>query len=811
MVCFQEFFRLFPQKKRFYFLWPLQGFVPYFPWASLAKNLTGFSGSSGFLLLREDAQGPWGVKGCLVTDGRYKLQAQEELRNFFKSSLDKHGPFSLREGSWTIKDILSSIEYLESLGPQNLEQPKIIMSQKAPSVFMAQGLEKQYECQWLSAHEENMLLTYNESLSPWFQISKKDSSKVPLFLHRTFSFQELCTMIWPHGPLGPSTSLFSRESQETPKKPSGAMIILEKSWDISWLLGLRCHRKNSHWYVSQHDNQDSSMKNHQNSSKPHEFFFQRELWAMDFNQKDSLGYKNEKKQGIQYQNNCDAPVVEKNAPFNEKHSKKLPEFQGENPSKQTWPFHHKDLEIPLQEDPLCALVACLLYHQDTWQCLLYCPTKDFSQRDMEEVLKTAHYHCLGPQDVKFFDTPQDFFQSLEEIQKNHNYPLVFDPQNFSMDLYKNLQKTPNTSIPKEGLLRTLQERRSKKTPQEIQGMCWANKMDSLCITRFLYWLLHRADLSQETEFSLAQRLESYRRYSGKYGYYGQSFSTISASGSNSAFIHYKTSKNTTNVPLNSGPYLLDAGGHYCSFSRSLYGTSDISRSLWLSVGPQEASKNIPQKYKEWYTRVLRGHINGVLGYFPQNTPGAVLDGLARKPLWTKGKTYTHATSHGVGCYGPVHEFPPTLSPRSLGDLQENMILSHEPGYYEDQWGGIRLENLFCVKSIDSIPEDFSCIFSLGPKEKNPSSGVHFEKNFKDLIRDPLEFKKSENSSLWLYLEPITYVPFFLDAVIFRDLSPEEIQWLHWYYLTLLDILGDSLNPEEYQWISQDLQKLSTLM
>jgi Xaa-Pro aminopeptidase len=59
------------------------------------------------------------------------------------------------------------------------------------------------------------------------------------------------------------------------------------------------------------------------------------------------------------------------------------------------------------------------------------------------------------------------------------------------------------------------------------------------------------------------------------------------------------------------------------------------------------------------------------------------------------------TGHGVGAALNVHEGPQSVSARfgNMTGLQPGMIISNEPGYYEDRAFGIRIEVLvifFCL-------------------------------------------------------------------------------------------------------------------
>ncbi len=51
------------------------------------------------------------------------------------------------------------------------------------------------------------------------------------------------------------------------------------------------------------------------------------------------------------------------------------------------------------------------------------------------------------------------------------------------------------------------------------------------------------------------------------------------------------------------------------------------------------------------------------------------------------------TGHGVGAALNVHEGPQSVSARygNMTGLQAGMVISNEPGYYEDRAFGIRIE------------------------------------------------------------------------------------------------------------------------
>eukprot|EP00741_Cyanophora_paradoxa_P004877 tig00000841_g4732.t1 len=107
-----------------------------------------------------------------------------------------------------------------------------------------------------------------------------------------------------------------------------------------------------------------------------------------------------------------------------------------------------------------------------------------------------------------------------------------------------------------------------------------------------------------------------------------------------------------------------------------------------------------------FTRVLRGHIALASAVFPAGATGQALDVLARAPLWSVGLDYRHGTGHGVGAFLNVHEGPQSISQKPIDvPLRRGMVVSNEPGYYEDGAFGIRIENLMVVKDART-PHNF---------------------------------------------------------------------------------------------------------
>ena len=74
----------------------------------------------------------------------------------------------------------------------------------------------------------------------------------------------------------------------------------------------------------------------------------------------------------------------------------------------------------------------------------------------------------------------------------------------------------------------------------------------------------------------------------------------------------------------------------------------------------------------------------------------MIDKKARSSLKSVNLDYGHGTGHGVGFFSNVHEGPQAISKFNSVELKEGMIVSNEPGYYEEGKFGIRIENLIYV-------------------------------------------------------------------------------------------------------------------
>jgi len=222
--------------------------------------------------------------------------------------------------------------------------------------------------------------------------------------------------------------------------------------------------------------------------------------------------------------------------------------------------------------------------------------------------------------------------------------------------------------------------KSVKNPTEIKNMRKSHIFDGVALTKFLFWLKQNINKKKITELDAKFKLEKFRKENKNYLF--PSFNTISSSGPNGAIIHYKATPKSNRLIKKTDIFLCDSGGQY------KYGTTDVTRTICFSK-PEKRIKDI-------FTLVLKGHIAVATFKLNKNTTGEKIDRVARDPLKRKGKDYAHGTGHGVGYFLNVHEGLHSISKFSKVKFSEGMVVSNEPGYYEKNKFGIRIENLLFV-------------------------------------------------------------------------------------------------------------------
>ncbi len=219
--------------------------------------------------------------------------------------------------------------------------------------------------------------------------------------------------------------------------------------------------------------------------------------------------------------------------------------------------------------------------------------------------------------------------------------------------------------------------KSVKTNDEIEHYKEAFRRTDLAVKAIGDYIENNDNIS---ELDIAEQLEKeFKRYGAK----SLSFKSIVAKDKNSALAHY--SKCSKDEILKDGSLvLIDCGAYY---EQGL--ATDITR-VFVKGTPSELQRRV-------YTTVLKMFLNA----FNSNLKtGYEIDNLVRK-IYSEneidGFVFNHGLGHGIGV--SVHEYPPNLSKNEMAKVQikDNMCFTIEPGLYNENYFGVRLENSCYMK------------------------------------------------------------------------------------------------------------------
>ncbi|WP_110953179.1 M24 family metallopeptidase [Anaerosinus massiliensis] len=180
-----------------------------------------------------------------------------------------------------------------------------------------------------------------------------------------------------------------------------------------------------------------------------------------------------------------------------------------------------------------------------------------------------------------------------------------------------------------------------------------------------------------SEIMIAAELEMRMR---KLGSSKPAFDTIVASGHRGSLPHGLA---TDKILAEGELVTMDFGAVYEGYH------SDITRTVCVGKANN--------RQREIYRIVLESQLLGVKSV-KAGKSGKEVDTIVRRFIMEAGygKFFGHGLGHGVGL--AIHELP-RLSPSSSSDqLEENMIVTVEPGIYIPEFGGVRIEDTVVVTS-----------------------------------------------------------------------------------------------------------------
>ena len=285
-----------------------------------------------------------------------------------------------------------------------------------------------------------------------------------------------------------------------------------------------------------------------------------------------------------------------------------------------------------------------------------------------------------------------------------------------------------------------------KNPVELANIRECHVRDGVAVVRFqmdLEKAIAEGKILHETD--IEKMLQ--KRRAEMPGYFEDSFDTIAAYGPNAAMMHYHAEGEVDSVIEPRGFLLVDNGGQYDC------GTTDITRTY--PVGP------LTENERKYYTWTLQSHIDIARAVFLDYCTGFALDSFARGPLWAHKINYRCGTGHGVGYISSVHEGPQSLRPQNPIVFKEGMTITDEPGVYETDEVGIRIEN------------ELECV------DAGTNQYGH-----------------------WLKFEPLTLVPISTEPVLVDELSRDQINWLNDYHAHVYEMLSPRLNEDEKVWLKE---------
>jgi Xaa-Pro aminopeptidase len=215
----------------------------------------------------------------------------------------------------------------------------------------------------------------------------------------------------------------------------------------------------------------------------------------------------------------------------------------------------------------------------------------------------------------------------------------------------------------------VEELRAIKTPAEVERMQAAAMIVDEVLEESSHLLVPG---TSEREIALA--LDDGMRARGSSG---PAYETIVASGPNSALPHARP----TERRLAEGDLLIiDAGAVVDGYR------SDMTRTF--AIG------DLPARSEQMVEVVTRSQAAGVAVVRPGIDAGSV-DEACRDVISSEGmaELFVHGTGHGVGL--DIHELP-RVRKGSTAILRPGHVLTVEPGVYDPDVGGVRVEDLVVV-------------------------------------------------------------------------------------------------------------------
>ena len=252
----------------------------------------------------------------------------------------------------------------------------------------------------------------------------------------------------------------------------------------------------------------------------------------------------------------------------------------------------------------------------------------------------------------------------DENLLNNSWSLCFEGNHLSYDMYNKFKSNCNIKelIAKNDIVENIA---AVKDSTEIEAL-----QTAVDITDRVFDLIIPEIKAGVTEKYIASKISYLFKQEGGDG---DSYDPIIASGENGALPHATPSNNE----VKNGDFIvMDFGALYKGYH------ADMTRTVVVGKASD--------KHKEIYNIVLESQLAGI-SYAKSGVKCSDLDKACRDVIDAKGygELFMHSTGHGLGL--EVHTMP-RISWMNHTLLEENNVITIEPGIYIAGWGGVRIED-----------------------------------------------------------------------------------------------------------------------
>ncbi|MBP1533676.1 MAG: aminopeptidase P family protein [Ruminococcus sp.] len=265
-----------------------------------------------------------------------------------------------------------------------------------------------------------------------------------------------------------------------------------------------------------------------------------------------------------------------------------------------------------------------------------------------------------------------YAQLNDLISKHGAKTIAIDSQTLTVAELATMRNFLDAEIPADGrfggLIRKI---RMIKDREEIDKMIAAQRIAESGL-EYMFSTIKEGKTERELQLALDYFMLSH-------GAEALSFDTIVLTGKNTSLPHGVPSDSKVK---NGDFVLMDFGAVVDGYH------SDMTRTVCVGQ-PSD-------KMRKVYDIVLKAQL-AALDKVRAGITGKELDGIARDIITAEGygECFGHSLGHGVGV--EIHEMP-YASPSSKAVLQENSIVTVEPGIYIEGEFGVRIEDFVVVKA-----------------------------------------------------------------------------------------------------------------